>query len=56
MGFVLEVWPLMSGYEWIPILNGLPPLAIAFDQPDFMRVSQLQRYHDIIAQLEVCYL
>lgn len=37
-----------ADFEWIA--------AIAFDQPDFMRVSQPQRHRDVIAQLEVCYL
>ena len=47
----------MSGatYEWIRIDADFEWIAaIAFDQPDFMWVSQLQRDRDVVAQLEVC--
>ncbi|THH19678.1 hypothetical protein EW146_g1531 [Bondarzewia mesenterica] len=46
---------LMSGatYEWIRMDADFEWIAtIAFDQPDFMWVSQLQRDRDVVAQLE----
>lgn len=49
----------MSGatYEWIRMDADFEWIAaVAFDQPDFMWVSQLQRDRDVVAQLEVrCY-
>jgi transcription initiation factor TFIID subunit 2 len=48
---------VMSGatYEWIRMDADFEWIAaIAFDQPDFMWVSQLQRDRDVVAQLEVC--
>ena len=47
---------MMSGatYEWIRMDADFEWIAaIAFDQPDFMWVSQLQRDRDVVAQLEV---
>ena len=47
---------VMSGatYEWIRMDADFEWIAaIAFDQPDFMWVSQLQRDRDVVAQLEV---
>jgi transcription initiation factor TFIID subunit 2 len=47
---------IMSGatYEWIRMDADFEWIAaIAFDQPDFMWVSQLQRDRDVVAQLEV---
>lgn len=47
---------LMSGatYEWIRMDADFDWIAaVAFDQPDFMWVSQLQRDRDVVAQLEV---
>ncbi|KAL4070551.1 hypothetical protein J3A83DRAFT_4244024 [Scleroderma citrinum] len=46
---------VMSGatYEWIRMDADFEWIAaIAFDQPDFMWVSQLQRDRDVVAQLE----
>ena len=46
----------MSGatYEWIRMDADFECIAaIAFEQPDFMWVSQLQRDRDVVAQLEV---
>ena len=46
----------MSGatYEWIRMDADFEWIAtIAFEQPDFMWVSQLQRDRDVVAQLEV---
>ncbi|KAG6333744.1 hypothetical protein ID866_5345, partial [Astraeus odoratus] len=46
---------MMSGatYEWIRMDADFEWIAaIAFDQPDFMWVSQLQRDRDVVAQLE----
>ena len=46
----------MSGqtYEWIRIDTDLEWIAaIAFDQKDYMWVSQLQRDRDVVAQYEV---
>lgn len=41
-------------YEWIRMDADFEWIAdIAFDQPDFMWVSQLQRDRDVVAQLEV---
>src|ERR1700722_3017332 len=48
---------IMSGatYEWIRMDADFEWIAaVAFDQPDFMWVSQLQRDRDVVAQLEVC--
>ncbi|KAI6012544.1 hypothetical protein F5J12DRAFT_818579 [Pisolithus orientalis] len=48
---------VMSGatYEWIRMDADFEWIAaIAFEQPDFMWVSQLQRDRDVVAQLEVC--
>ncbi|KAF9642562.1 hypothetical protein BDM02DRAFT_3082030, partial [Thelephora ganbajun] len=45
----------MSGatYEWIHMDADFEWIAtIGFEQPDFMWVSQLQRDHDVVAQLE----
>lgn len=50
---------LMSGatYEWIRMDADFEWIAmIAFDQPDYMWVSQLQRDRDVVAQLEVSIL
>jgi transcription initiation factor TFIID subunit 2 len=47
---------VMSGatYEWIRMDADFEWIAaIAFEQPDFMWVSQLQRDRDVVAQLEV---
>jgi transcription initiation factor TFIID subunit 2 len=42
-------------YEWIRLDVDLEWIAaVAFEQPDFMWVSQLQRDRDVVAQLEVC--
>lgn len=44
-------------YEWIRMDADFEWIAaIAFDQPDYMWVSQLQRDRDVVAQLEVCLL
>ena len=48
---------MMSGatYEWISMYADFEWIvAIAFDRPDFIWVSQLQRDRDVVAQLEVC--
>lgn len=47
-GATYEWIRLDADFEWITLL--------AFDQPDFMWVSQLQRDRDVVAQLEVCLL
>jgi transcription initiation factor TFIID subunit 2 len=50
---------VMNGatYEWIRMDADFEWIAsIAFDQPDFMWVSQLQRDRDVVAQLEVSIL
>ena len=47
---------VMSGatYEWIRMDADFEWIAaVAFEQPDFMWVSQLQRDRDVVAQLEV---
>lgn len=47
---------VMSGatYEWIRMDADFEWIAaVAFDQPDYMWVSQLQRDRDVVAQLEV---
>lgn len=42
-------------YEWIRMDADFEWIGdIAFDQSDFMWVSQLQRDRDVVAQLEVC--
>ena len=42
-------------YEWIRIDADFEWIAaIAFDQKDYMWVSQLQRDRDVVAQYEVC--